>query len=363
METITIKTPSKEYPVLIGAGAVRELGGLLSEKLPGLTSLLIITDETVASLHLDRVKEALAEFNPSIHIVPSGEKAKTFDVYYAALTFALEKKLDRKSAVIALGGGAVGDLAGFAAATFMRGIPFIQVPTTILAHDSAVGGKVGINHPEGKNMIGAFHQPEAVVYDLDFLKSLPDREIRSGFGEAVKHALIKDHSFYSWLLDNVHSLKDMKDEEWLFILSKGIQVKNAFVSEDEKEAGVRAFLNFGHTLGHAIEAESGYGKMTHGEAVVIGMLYALELSIEKCGLDFDTGQFRDWLMGLGYSISLPEGLHPAELLSRMKKDKKAIGQAVNFVLLDSIGHPVLSEIPDGELKEALEMFAVKGAEK
>jgi 3-dehydroquinate synthase len=363
METIAIKTDSKEYPVLIGAGAVGELGGLLKEKLPALTSLLIITDETVGSLHLAGVAEAVADFNPLIHIVPGGEKAKTFDVYYGALSFALEKKLDRKSAVVALGGGAVGDLAGFVAATFMRGIPFIQVPTTILAHDSAVGGKVAINHPEGKNMIGAFHQPEAVVYDLNFLKSLPDKEVRSGFGEVIKHALINDSSFYSWLLANIHSLKDITEDEWLFILSKGIQIKNGFVSKDEKESGVRAFLNFGHTLGHAVEAESGYGNMTHGEAVVIGMLYALELSRQKSGLDFDLGQFRDWLKGLGYTISLAPELHPADLLSRMKQDKKAIGQKVNFVLLESIGKPVISEIPDGELLEALEQFAVRGAKK
>ena len=192
---------------------------------------------------------------------------------------ALDFKLDRHSLILALGGGAVGDLSGFVAATFMRGIPFIQIPTTILAHDSAVGGKVAINHPAGKNMIGAFYQPEAVVYDIDFLKSLPEHEIRSGFAEVIKHGLIQDPSFYHWLKENILSIDMMiSDENLIHFLSRGVEIKSAIVEEDEKETGIRAYLNFGHTLGHAIEAELGYGKLTHGEAVVIGMLYALQLS-------------------------------------------------------------------------------------
>src|SRR5690606_22285980 len=211
------------------------------------------------------------------------------------LTFALEQKLDRKSVILAFGGGAVGDLSGFVAASFMRGIPFIQIPTTILAHDSAVGGKVAINHPLGKNMIGAFYQPEAVFYDLDFLHSLPLHERRSGFAEVIKHSLISDEDFYVWLRENVHDLDQLRNEEMLYFLKKGIRIKEQIVSQDEKESGIRAFLNFGHTLGHAIEGEAGYGNITHGEGVVIGMMFALGLSKKKLGLSFHLDEFESWL--------------------------------------------------------------------
>src|SRR6185312_13145009 len=191
--------------------------------------------------------------------VPSGEQAKQFPIYEACLTFALENGLDRKSCIIAFGGGAVGDLAGFVAATYMRGIAFLQVPTTLLAHDSAVGGKVAINHPLGKNMIGAFHQPEAVVYHTPFLQSLPEKEWRSGYAEVIKHALIGDVELYHWLKEEVQTLADLRDEKLIHILTKAIPVKANVVSQDETEKGVRAHLNFGHTLGHALEKEIGYG--------------------------------------------------------------------------------------------------------
>ncbi|MGX6442569.1 3-dehydroquinate synthase [Neobacillus sp. K501] len=356
MEAIPIKTSSKSYQVFLGEGATNEISTFLTNHFTNLTKILIITDETVANRHLEKILPSLATWNPVVFTAPSGEKAKTFEVYYEALSTALENRLDRQSVILAFGGGAVGDLSGFVAASFMRGIPFIQVPTTILAHDSAVGGKVAINHPLGKNMIGAFHQPEAVFYDLNFLKTLPLQEIRSGLAEVIKHALIYDPNFFIWLKNNIKDIELVSSEQLFEALSKGIKIKNEFVSKDEREAGVRAFLNFGHTLGHAIESEMGYGNFTHGEAVMIGMIFALKLSKEQAGLHFDTEEFVSWVQGLGYEISIPVQLPPERLLSKMKQDKKTIGETIRFVLLEQIGKPKIQQLSDDYLLEQLKAF-------
>jgi 3-dehydroquinate synthase len=360
MDHLEIRTRNKIYPVTIGQGAVRLLGEYVRMDSESYTAVMVITDETIANLHLPYFKQHSGLEGFVEKIVPSGEKAKTFDVYYDCLSAALENKLDRKSLIIALGGGAVGDLAGFVAATYMRGIRFIQVPTTILAHDSAVGGKVAINHPLGKNMIGAFHQPEAVIYDLTFIQTLPEMELRSGFAEVIKHALISDENFYKRLSGEVHSLKRLNQQQQMEILSTGIKIKGSIVAEDEKETGIRAFLNFGHTLGHAIEAEAGYGKVTHGEAVAIGMLFALKLSKEMVGLPFNLEEFKEWLQSLSYRTSLPSGMSIHSLLSRMKQDKKAVGGNVRFVLLKAIGVPMLIEVEEGALLNSLKEFQEEG---
>jgi len=354
METIQIHTTSKDYEVILGAAAVTAIAPFLKEKFSTITKIMIISDENVASHYLETVKSLLSDYQVVEHIVPNGEKAKSFEVFYECLTAALEEKLDRKSLFIALGGGAIGDLCGFVAASYMRGIPFIQLPTTILAHDSAVGGKVAINHPLGKNMIGAFYQPEAVIYDLNFLHTLPQSERRSGFAEVMKHALIYDLSFYKWLLSEVSDLNNLTDEKLHYCLSKGIKVKEAIVSQDEKELGIRAYLNFGHTLGHAIEAESGYGSITHGEAVVMGMVFALKLSKRLVNLSFQLEPFIDWLHLLGYSTKVPSHLNMNKLIDRMKQDKKSIGQVIQFVLLEEIGKPVLFQIEESILAKELE---------
>lgn len=356
MNTVTIQTSSKQYPVYIGSGVISGLEKFIEDSYPKLSSILIISDQTVGDLYLATLEAQLSNFETTSFLVPSGEGAKSFNHFYDCLTYALEQKLDRKSIIISFGGGVVGDLSGFVAASYMRGIPFIQVPTTILAHDSAVGGKVAINHPLGKNMIGAFHQPDAVFYDMDFLGSLPEREIRSGFAEVIKHALIQDPHFYDWLQSNVNELKSINGEILQHSLVRGIEIKGHIVAQDEKETGVRAFLNFGHTLGHAIEAECGYGEMSHGEAVIIGMVYALELSKQIAGLDFDVNEFKLWLKKLGYQVTLPDGLIAEKLLGRMKQDKKSVGQKVKFVLLEQIGEPCLNEISDEQLLTCLSEF-------
>ncbi|MBS4215860.1 3-dehydroquinate synthase [Neobacillus rhizophilus] len=356
MDTIQIHTKSKNYPVFVGEGTLQDIGPFLTHHFPKLTKLFIITDETVAGLHLEKLLAVLEPFKTTVFTAPKGERAKTFEVYYNALSTALEYRLDRKSIVLALGGGAVGDLSGFVAASFMRGIPFIQIPTTILAHDSAVGGKVAINHPLGKNMIGAFYQPEAVFYDLELLKTLPIQEIRSGFAEVIKHALINDDYFYQWLSSNIDDLNSLTLEELSKSLTKGIRIKNEFVSQDERETGVRAFLNFGHTLGHAIEAEMGYGNFTHGESVMIGMVFALKLSIEYRGLSFPLQEFIQWVERLGYQTKIPNHLSLEKLVTKMKQDKKSVGETIHFVFLEEIGKPVLQEVNDADILERLRKF-------
>ncbi|MGE7878345.1 3-dehydroquinate synthase [Peribacillus muralis] len=355
MESIQVKTASKQYPVLVGKKAIQELPELITHEFNHLNKIFIITDEKVAELHLQTVKQALIKTGKPVlqHIVPEGEHAKTFDVFYECQSYCLSQKLNRKSLIIALGGGAVGDLAGFVAATFMRGIPFMQIPTTLLAHDSAVGGKVAINHPLGKNMIGAFHQPEAVIYDLEFLQTLPLQELRSGFAEVIKHSLIADHDFYQWLKSNIVDLNDITDEQFMTMIKKGISIKAAIVEEDEKEMGIRAYLNFGHTLGHAVEGSMGYGNFTHGESILIGMIYALKLSIKKEGLDFNLEEFIEWVSRLGYRITIPDGLETAILLNLMKTDKKSVNEAATFVLLNQVGSPILMDIADSELIEEM----------
>ncbi|MBT2733304.1 3-dehydroquinate synthase [Bacillus sp. ISL-7] len=353
METIQIQTASKNYNVFVGEGVSKELGPFLEKHFEGLTRILIITDETVAKIHLEKLLFELKSFDPVIFTALSGEKAKTFEVYYSALSTALENRLDRKSVILSFGGGAVGDLSGFVAASFMRGIPFIQVPTTILAHDSAVGGKVAINHPLGKNMIGAFHQPEAVFYDLEFLKTLPAHEIRSGFAEVIKHALIDDSDFFDWLKENVEDLQTLPMELLSESLIKGIKVKGKIVSQDEKETGIRAYLNLGHTLGHAIESEMGYGNFTHGEAVMVGMIFALKVSKKLLGLSFDLEEFTNWIERLGYASKIPENLSHENLINKMKQDKKSVLHSIRFVLLEQLGQPVLKEISETVLFEEL----------
>lgn len=346
---ITIQTSSKGYPVFIEKDAIQQVKTVVEAK--AYTKLLIITDETVAKFHLQTLKEHLPEaFECTEYIVPSGEVAKQFSVYEQCLNIAIERGLDRKSCILALGGGAVGDLSGFVAATFMRGIDFIQIPTTILAHDSAVGGKTGINLSLGKNMVGAFHQPEAVIYDIQFLNTLPTSEIRSGFAEVVKHALIADQSFLTYLMTTIEDLENIDDDVYQYILKRGIEIKAAVVTEDEKETGIRAYLNFGHTLGHAIETTAGYGAYTHGEAVMIGMIYALEVSKEKVGLDAPINELKTWLEKLGYQLQLPQYLQFDQAYEAMQRDKKSVGAKPYFVLLEAVGKPTLLPIEREQLE-------------
>lgn len=345
MEKVDICTASKNYSVYIGPDIIH----LLSNSLAEYTKVMIITDETVSELHIGKIIEQFPEL--IVYTTPSGEKAKTFQIYEDCLSFALKHGLDRKSVILAFGGGAVGDLAGFVAATYMRGIPFIQIPTTILAHDSAVGGKVAINHSLGKNMVGAFYQPEMVIYDTNFLHSLPERQVRSGFAEVIKHGLIADPIFLQELMENLSSLNHLNNIQLSNYLKKGIEIKSAFVSKDEKETGIRAYLNFGHTLGHAIEAKADFGKLTHGESVMCGMVYALILSNNILGLTFDIQSFIQWIEKLGYKWRIPSYMEFDTLYELMKRDKKSTSGKPAFVLLKEIGKPMMMEVEKSLLED------------
>ncbi|WP_407638837.1 3-dehydroquinate synthase [Bacillus niameyensis] len=352
---VNVQTTSKSYPVFIGEEALVQLSEFVQTS--DYTKILIITDEIVAKHHLKELKAILpATIQNFVLEVPFGENAKQFSVYESTLTFALENRLDRKSCIIAFGGGAVGDLAGFVAATFMRGISFLQVPTTILAHDSAVGGKTGINHPLGKNLVGAFHQPDAVFYYTDFLRTLPISEIRSGFAEVAKHALIADPKLLQYLQKNITNLESIPKESLDYILKRGIEIKASVVAKDERESGIRAILNFGHTLGHTIEASLGYGKVTHGEAVMTGMLYALNLSKESVGLSDDITLFEKWVKDLGYFFEIPNSFDFNEALLTMKRDKKSVGNHLRFVLLQQFGKPVIETLNEDLLKQVYNKF-------
>ncbi|MGV3465783.1 MAG: 3-dehydroquinate synthase [Heyndrickxia sp.] len=352
MDILDIFTSSKNYSVYIGNNIISQL----TEKLEGYSKLFVITDKHLDSLHLHTLTSYLPEMETHFFIAPNGEEAKTFSVYEDCITFALQNGFDRKSVVLAFGGGAIGDLAGFVAATYMRGIPFIQIPTTILAHDSAIGGKVAINHPLGKNMVGAFYQPELVLYDIQFLATLPNREKRSGFAEVIKHALIADSSFLQELMEKVKSLDSIPELDLQKYLRKGMEIKANIVHLDEKEQNIRAYLNFGHTLGHALEANAGYGNLTHGEAVMIGIVYALHLSMEVYQLPFPIKEFVTWLESLGYKWRIPADMEYHAVYEWMVRDKKSVSNSPIFVLLQEIGSPVLQKVDQALLQKTFHLL-------
>lgn len=346
---IPVRAASHQYEVIIGSGMLKEAFESYRDLFETADQLIVLTDEHVWAAQGDYFTSSCPY---SFHklIMPAGESCKSFDNFNAAHTFLLKKKCTRKSLIIALGGGAVGDLAGFVAATYMRGIPFVQVPTTILAHDSAVGGKTAINHALGKNMIGAFYQPEAVLYDIRFLKTLPTREVLSGMTEVIKHAMISDPA---WLNELMQQKVSHLDELMLAdYLAKGVSVKARIVEEDETEQSVRKFLNLGHTYGHAIEAVAGYGGLAHGEAVMIGLVYCLLLSERYGAITRDvTIQFYQFARENGYPFDAVNNYTFAQLKDYLVKDKKADYGQLQFVLLEDIGKPYIKKIELSECEE------------
>ncbi|MDT8860011.1 3-dehydroquinate synthase [Alkalihalobacillus sp. MEB130] len=355
MNQVTIEAKSKTYHVFINAGMRHEIGSLLeSVCTENVSSVLVISDSSVAPLYLEDVVGSFQKKLPTYtEVIQSGEASKSFGVYEQVMTKALEYGLDRKSVIIALGGGVVGDLAGFVASTYMRGIRFVQVPTTLLAHDSSVGGKVAINHPLGKNMVGSFHQPEAVIYDTETLFSLPEKEWRSGFAEVIKHGFIRNNKLLSYLQQEVNSFEQLPVPLVNQILEQSLAVKAEIVAEDETESGVRAYLNFGHTLAHAIESESGYGVVTHGEAVATGMIFALKLSEKMFDVELDVTRYEDWFEKLGYATKISNQLQVDKLISKMQKDKKAEAGTIRMVLLQKLEEPTLIEVPPNIIKQVL----------
>ena len=278
LETVRLDLGDDSYTIFIGGGLLDD-GELLRKHIGG-KQVLIVTNETIAPLYLERVKSHLSEYKVDSIELPDGEQYKTLDTLNLIFTRLIELNANRAVTLIALGGGVVGDMTGFAAACYQRGVPFIQIPTTILSHvDSSVGGKTAVNHPLGKNMIGAFHQPKAVIIDPELLSTLPLRELRAGLAEVIKHGAMGSLEDFRWLEENISEILSLNISELTYALKRNCQIKAEIVSQDEREAGVRALLNFGHTFGHAIENSMGYGNWLHGEAVAAGMVMAADLSV------------------------------------------------------------------------------------
>lgn len=356
MKTLTVALGTRSYPIHIGEGILERLPELLvGAGIKG--SVVVVTDSNVESLYARRVA-ALLGSNTATCTLPAGEEHKRLEQIEWLCGRFLEAGLDRSSAVVALGGGVVGDVAGFAAASFMRGISFAQVPTTIVAQvDSSVGGKTAVNHPLGKNIIGAFHQPSVVIIDMTLLVTLPDRELRAGLAEALKHGVIADEALFAFMERKADALlaKDLSALETPILRS--CEIKAAIVAADEREHGCRANLNYGHTFGHAIEAASGYTRFLHGEAVALGMHAAAVLAAELGMVDATfVKRQRAALVAYGLPVSWP-GIPMDKTLAAMKHDKKVQAGTIKFILPDRIGHVVQrTDVTELQACRALEVL-------
>ncbi len=347
--TVNVELGERSYPIVIGNGLLG--GGFeLSAHVAG-ADCLVVSNETVAPIYLDALRANLEGKAVRSVILPDGEVHKTLATANTVIDGLVESGANRDTTVIALGGGVVGDIAGFAAACYMRGVSFVQVPTTLLAQvDSSVGGKTGVNHPGGKNLIGAFHQPGLVLIDTDTLTSLPDRELRAGLAEVIKHGAIVDLEYLSWLEEHMAELIGRDPAALARAIARSCEIKAAVVAEDEKERGRRALLNFGHTFGHAIENSAGYGEWLHGEAVAAGMVMAAALS------DIEIGE-RDRLRNLIEAAGLPvsvSGVDASSLRAAMQLDKKVLGKRLRFILLQSLGRAFVSDnVSETRLRQVL----------
>lgn len=344
LDPLVVDLGERSYPIIIGQGLLTNAGELIHGLVPG--SLYVVSNPTVAGWYLAPLLDSLAQAGrrAEVILIPDGEAYKTAATLAQIHTRLLELGADRKSALLALGGGVVGDLAGYAAATYQRGIDFVQLPTTLLAQvDSSVGGKTGINHSLGKNMIGAFHQPRAVIIDTDCLQSLPPREFATGLAEVIKYGVIRDANFFVWLEDSLERLVSLHADSLAHAIRRSCEIKAAIVASDETEAGERAILNFGHTFGHAIEAGLGYGVWTHGEAVAAGMVMATQLSED---LGQIPGMLRERLVTLLRRAHLPPSPPPLEVngfLERMRLDKKTVGGRFRLILLNELGRAGIND--------------------
>jgi shikimate kinase/3-dehydroquinate synthase len=355
VQTLSVALAERTYPIHLGRGLLERLE-LLTPHL-GKGKVAVVTNTTVAPLYLERLAGPLAQQGVEVVrvVLADGEAYKdwrTLDSIYSSL---LEHRCGRDCTIIALGGGVIGDLAGFAAATYQRGVQYIQVPTTLLAQvDSSVGGKTAINHPHGKNMIGAFHQPRAVLSDLDTLETLPERELRAGLAEVIKHGLIRDAAFFRWLEDNVERLLSRDTDALGHAVLRSIEIKSEIVARDERESGLRQLLNFGHTFGHAIEAGLGFGVWLHGEAVAAGMVMAADLSRRLGTLsDADVARIENLLERVGLPV-VAAGVDAQRMQELMSVDKKARSGLVPFILLEGVGAAtVRADVPPEGVERTL----------
>ena len=358
MQTLNVALEERSYPIHIGQDLLAD-GALLSRALGG-SRAAVITNDVVAPLYLERLLETLGSCSADSVtpiILPDGEQHKTLGTISHIYDQLMAGRFDRKSTLIALGGGVIGDITGFAAATWLRGVRFIQIPTTLLAQvDSSVGGKTGVNHPHGKNMIGAFHQPAGVIADMSVLRTLPEREVKAGFAEVLKYGLIDDAGFFDWLADHAAGLLALEPELLARAVARCCRAKADIVARDERESGVRALLNLGHTFGHAIETAAGYGAWLHGEAVAAGMVMAADLSRRLGWLeDSAARRIRQVLeKDFGMPVIPPADISTDSYLELMSSDKKAERGRIRFVLLRGIGQAQLADgVDPGLLAQTL----------
>ena len=358
--TLQVDLGERSYPIMIGQSLL-ENPRLIADAVGG-ERAAIVTNTVVGPLYLDAVSQSLRAAGKRVTeiVLPDGEEEKTWQNLQRIYDALLAEQCDRKTTVIALGGGVVGDMAGFAAATYMRGVPFVQVPTTLLAQvDSSVGGKTGINHPLGKNMIGAFYQPKAVIADTATLGTLPPRELSAGLAEVIKHGAIIDAPFFDWIESNIARLMARDPEALAYAIRRSCEIKADVVRQDEREGGLRAILNFGHTFGHAIESGMGYGQWLHGEAVGCGMVMAADLSQR---LGYIDAAARERVAALVRAAGLPDSapdLDAARWLELMQVDKKNEGGQIRFILLRPLGAPLITTVPQDALLATLQACTVR----
>ncbi|MCE5251771.1 3-dehydroquinate synthase [bacterium] len=363
METVLVEFAERSYDIMIRSGSLRRAGSFIrtciAEK-PAKAA--IVTTETVAGLYLDTVLKSIEAEGYSVTavVVPDGEEFKTLATYETIMTRLIEARFERKSIVIPLGGGVVGDVAGFVAATLLRGVPFVQIPTTIVAQvDSSIGGKVAVNHTLGKNLIGCFYQPRGVLIDPHVLKTLEYREVISGMGEAVKHAMIRDGEFFSFLEQYIEAIMSLEaaDEIMERFIAWNCRIKAAVVAADEREAGLRAILNYGHTVGHALETVTEYSRFKHGEAVILGMIAAGKIAVIKGFMsEADFNRQNSLIDRAGMTVSL-DGISVSDVLKAMTTDKKVVGGRNRFILPDGIGAVrIHDDVAEREVEESLEFL-------
>lgn len=359
IKTIWVTLEGHKYPIYVGIGCIEVLNDILPQ-LKWRGKIGIVTDKNVARLYLERVKSLLGENRGKdyiVHILPPGEEHKTLFQVEDICTTMLRGGLDRSSGVIALGGGVVGDVAGFFSASYMRGIPFIQIPTTIVAQvDASIGGKTGVNHPLGKNIVGAFHQPEVVIIDLEFLRTLPERIYLEGFAEIIKHAVIADENLFKYCEQHADELRNKNLELLIYPIIRSCEIKADIVMRDEKEQSIRAYLNLGHTFGHALESVTNYTKYLHGEAVSIGLVCACELSSMLGFAPMDlANKVRNILRKYNLPVSFDQAnIEVEEILDAMRRDKKVRAGTIRFVLPKRIGEVFIAEdVPLEVVRETL----------
>ncbi|MCF6217465.1 MAG: 3-dehydroquinate synthase [Gammaproteobacteria bacterium] len=362
MKTLTVDLADRSYPIYIGQNLLSN-AKLLQLHIVG-SEVLVVSNETVAPLYLERLLQSLDGKNVEKVILPDGECYKNLEVLNRIFDALLESRFGRKVTLVALGGGVVGDMTGFAAACYQRGVAFIQIPTTLLSQvDSSVGGKTGVNHPMGKNMIGAFHQPECVIADTDTLSTLDERQLSSGVAEVIKYGLINDKPLFSWLEKNIEKLLACDHQALAYAIERSCHDKAKIVAEDEREGGVRVLLNLGHTFGHAIETGMGYGTWLHGEAVAVGMLMAADLSMRMGWVTADdVHQIDNLLDRAGLPTRAPLEMTKQHFLSLMSVDKKVENGHLRLVLMRGLGDSVISsDFPYELLEETLDAHHVISA--